>query len=69
MDKFNETNITATQKPLLLWPGVIIVVIQFLVRYIAPVVLPNGLLIGISGNAWSSGHSSVVDLFQPGTAD
>ncbi len=49
MDKFNETNITATQKPLLLWPGVIIVVIQFLVRYIAPVVLPNGLLIGISG--------------------
>ncbi len=36
-------------KPLRLWPGIIIVVIQFLVRYLAPVVIPNGMVIGIFG--------------------
>ena len=36
-------------KQLRLWPGVIIVVIQFLVRYLAPVIIPNGMVIGIFG--------------------
>jgi outer membrane protein assembly factor BamB len=49
METSNETGIPVTQKQLRLLPGVIIVVIQFLVRYIAPAVLPNGLLIGIFG--------------------
>jgi outer membrane protein assembly factor BamB len=49
MNKFAETSMPAIQKPLRLLPGVIIVVLQFLVRYIAPAVIPNGMVIGIFG--------------------
>ena len=49
MNPSEKESITTFQKPLRLWPGVIIVVIQFLIRYLAPAIIPNGLVIGIFG--------------------
>ncbi len=39
----------ARQKPLRLWPGVIIVILQWLIRYGIPVVLPGALVFGVAG--------------------
>ncbi len=32
-----------------LWPGVVIVVLQWLIRFVIPAVVPHGMLIGIAG--------------------
>jgi hypothetical protein len=32
-----------------LWPGVVIVVIQWLIRFVIPAIMPNGMVIGIMG--------------------
>jgi hypothetical protein len=37
------------QKPLRLWPGVVIVAIQWLLRFVLPVFVPEALGIGVIG--------------------
>jgi hypothetical protein len=32
-----------------LWPGVVVVVIQWLIRFVIPSIMPNGMVIGIMG--------------------
>jgi outer membrane protein assembly factor BamB len=49
MTAIKETNFPKKQKQLRLWPGVILVVIQFLLWYIIPILFPGGMLIGIYG--------------------
>jgi outer membrane protein assembly factor BamB len=36
-----------TRKPLRLWPGVVIVILQLLLRFVVPVVVPDALLVGV----------------------
>jgi outer membrane protein assembly factor BamB len=49
MNTIEEINFPKKQKQLRFWPGVIIVVIQFLLWYIIPIIVPGGMLIGIYG--------------------
>jgi outer membrane protein assembly factor BamB len=37
------------EKPLRLWPGVVIVILQWLVRFVLPVIVPEALLIALIG--------------------
>ncbi len=41
-----QTDQPATQKPLRLWPGVLAVVLQWLARFVLPVVIPEAALYG-----------------------
>jgi outer membrane protein assembly factor BamB len=37
----------SVRKPLRLWPGVVIVVLQLLLRYVVPLIMPDALIIGM----------------------
>ena len=37
------------RKPLRLWPGVVIVILQLLARFAVPVFMPDALLVGLLG--------------------
>ena len=37
------------RKPLRLWPGVVIVILQLLLRLVVPVFMPDALLVGLLG--------------------
>jgi len=49
MNPIEKTEVPFDQKPLRLWPGVIIVTIQWLVRFVVPVFLPDATAFGIFG--------------------
>jgi outer membrane protein assembly factor BamB len=44
-----QTDESIQQKPLRLWPGVLIVVIQWLVRFVVPLIIPKALIYGVLG--------------------
>src|SRR3990172_7151932 len=44
-----QTDEPTRQKPLRLWPGVVIVVLQWLVRFGLPIVVPEALQFGVIG--------------------
>jgi len=46
---FAQTNELTFRKPLRLWPGVLIVVLQWLVRFVVPAVFPEALIFGVMG--------------------
>src|SRR5437879_1040096 len=44
-----QTDEVTPQKPLRLWPGVVAVVLQWLVRFVVPVVVPGAIAVGMIG--------------------
>jgi outer membrane protein assembly factor BamB len=44
-----QTDESIQQKPLRLWPGVLIVVIQWLARFVVPIFVPKALIYGVLG--------------------
>ena len=38
-----------TRQPLRLWPGVIIVALQWLLRFVVPIIIPEALTVGVMG--------------------
>jgi outer membrane protein assembly factor BamB len=48
-EKLEKTAESSRLLSLRLWPGVIIVVIQFFIRFIIPILVPNGMVIGVFG--------------------
>src|SRR5215472_10675307 len=38
-----------TRKPLRLWPGVVAAIVQLLLRFVAPLILPDDVLIAVFG--------------------
>ena len=44
-----QTDKSTRQKPLWLWPGVLIVVLQLLARYVVPILVPEAGALGAIG--------------------
>ncbi len=44
-----QTDEPTRQKPLRLWPGVVIVMLQWLVRFVVPLVVPGAMAFGVFG--------------------
>jgi len=38
---------TPARKPIRLWPGVVIAIVQGLLRFVAPVVMPDAVFVGV----------------------
>jgi len=49
METSRNNNASIQQRPLLLWPGVVIVILQWLVRFVIPVIEPDAVAIGVFG--------------------
>jgi outer membrane protein assembly factor BamB len=49
MNADNNTIDSHEQKPLRLWPGVIIVILQWLLRFVVPAIVPSTIAIGLFG--------------------
>jgi outer membrane protein assembly factor BamB len=49
MNTNKKTNGPTQQRPLRLWPGVVIVILQWLIRFVIPVIIPNAIAFGIFG--------------------
>ena len=47
-------------RPLRLWPGVVIVVLQWLLRFVVPVVVPGALLYALGGGIFGGGLAIVL---------
>jgi len=45
----DQTDELTPQKALRLWPGVVAVVLQWLVRFVVPVVVPGAVAVGVIG--------------------
>jgi outer membrane protein assembly factor BamB len=44
-----QTDEPIPQKPLRLWPGVVIVILQWLIRFVVPIVVPGAILFAVLG--------------------
>src|SRR5688572_10720375 len=53
----------SVRKPLRLWPGVVIVVVQWLLWLVVPLVMPRALVIGLLGGMACGGAIVVWWLF------
>jgi len=53
-----QTDESISRKPLRLWPGVVIVILQWLVRFVLPVVAPDTMEIGVLGGV--AGGAAIV---------
>lgn len=49
MNTNTKTSELTQQRPLRLWPGVVIVILQWLIRFALPAILPNAIAFGIFG--------------------
>ena len=49
MNTNKNTTVPTQQKPLRLWPGVVIVILQWLVRFALPAFVPDTIAIGVFG--------------------
>ncbi len=47
----NSTNESAPKKPLRLWPGLVAVALQWLLWFVVPIVVPDGMMYGVIGGA------------------
>src|ERR1700687_5190510 len=47
-------------RPLRLWPGVVIVILQWLLRFVVPVVVPGALFYGLIGGILGGGLAIVL---------
>jgi outer membrane protein assembly factor BamB len=45
---------TSLRKPLRLWPGVVIVILQLLLRFVVPLILPDAMLYGVLGGVFAA---------------
>src|SRR5258708_1938553 len=50
----------STTRPLRLWPGVVILILQWLLRFVLPVVVPGALLYGLIGGIFGGGLAIVL---------
>lgn len=58
--KFAQMERSPLRKPLRLWPGVVIVILQWLLRFALPVVAPDTLLIAVMGGIFGGGLAFLV---------
>src|SRR5436305_7061499 len=47
-------------RPLRLWPGVVIVILQWLLRFVVPVVIPSALVFGLLGGIFVGGLAIIL---------
>ena len=55
-----KTDKPTLQKPLRLWPGVVIVMFMWLARYVVPIFAPDALYFGLMGGVFGGGLAIVV---------
>src|SRR5262245_171984 len=55
-----QTAQPAGQKPLRLWPGVLAVALQWLARFVLPLVVPEATIYGILGGVFGGGLAVLV---------
>src|SRR5713226_8324350 len=48
------------RRPLRLWPGVVIVILQWLLRFVVPVVVPDALVYALIGGIFGGGLAIVL---------
>ena len=61
-----ETEEPTRQKPLRLWPGVVIVVLQWLGRFGVPIIVPEAMQFGVMGGTLRRvGYRRMVGVLQP----
>ncbi len=55
-----QTDEPTRQKPLRLWPGVVIVTLMWLARYVVPIFVPDALYFGVIGGVFGGGLAIVL---------
>jgi outer membrane protein assembly factor BamB len=47
-----QTEVTGRRKPLRIWPGVVLAILQFLIRFVVPIVIPGGVFGALAVMVW-----------------